>query len=138
MEMSKEKRKEFNKKLWWGPVESKELAEFMVKEVAKGFYVVAVIQAVVGLILFWPGLIVEAVIMAAVAYWLQKSKSKIPAIILLVLSALAVIGTAMSISGSAIGGTNIFLAVLLLWFSIRAFQATSKLGESSSPSTPNE
>ena len=131
MEMDKQKRKEFNKKTWWGPVDSKELAEYMVKEIVKAFYLVAVIEAVIG-VLFMPVLILNAVLFALVAYWLSKTRSQIAAIVLLLLSILAVLGTLMSIAIQSGGGVNLVLAVLLFWISIRAVQATGKLASTKS------
>lgn len=125
-EADKKKKREMNKKVWWGPIENKELAEHIVNETAKGFYILAGLQAIIGILLF-PGYILNAILLALIAYWMHKTKSRVAAIILLILSVLSVIGTLMAMVGEVIGGTNIILAILFLWLSIRATQATGKL-----------
>lgn len=147
--MTKEQRKELNKKVWTGPIENKELATYIVKETTKGFYVIAGLQIVGGIILGLIagaealiatiiGAVIGAAIIAGLAYWLQAKNSKIAAIILVILGVLSVIGSLGSIASGAAGVGSIAISVLTLWFAARAFQATSFLSKNAAKHTQAE
>ncbi|MCH8049144.1 hypothetical protein IH979_00290 [Patescibacteria group bacterium] len=123
---AKAKRKEMMKKFWFAKIYSKEQALFVTKEAAKGFYVLAAIQAVVGWFVSGPLALVDAALFAFFAFLMARFQSRLAAVILLVLSFLALLSTILNIALNSGGGTNFILAALLLWLSIRAVQATFK------------
>lgn len=135
--MSKEQRKELNKKVMKGPIENKELALHIVKETAKGFYALAGLQVLGAILLVAIGAdgyslgtaILGAAILALIAFWMQKSNSRIAAIILLILGVLSVLGSISLIASGASGLGGIIISVFMLWFGVRATQATGYLAK---------
>lgn len=101
-------------------------AKNMIRESAMGFYAVAGIQAVVSLLLGM-SMLLDAIIFASLAYWLQRSQSRVPATLLLGVAAIGVATTAMNQFGGGAGGRNIVLSLIVLWAAVRAVVATFKL-----------
>ncbi len=121
--LSREERRQLNKQVLWGPIQQEKLANFTVNEVAKAFYLLAVLKVVFGILFAWP-YILEGIVIAVVAFVLQKTKSRIAAGVLILIGALSIASTLMSIVTQNGGGVNLVIAILITWFSIRALQAT--------------
>lgn len=117
-----------NKNIWFAKIETKEDALLQIKNAAYSFYFVAALQVILGLF-FIPAAIIDGLIFALLAFLLMKFNSTAAAIILFLLSVSAVIFTAINKFGGGAGGTNIFLAIIIVWVSFRAMQATSKLSK---------
>lgn len=145
--MSKEQKKELNKKTMMGPVESKDMALHIVDQMAKAFYALAALQIIGGLTLTFLysagiGLFLSylfgAAIIAGIAYWLKSSNSRIAAIILCVLGVLSILGSLGSLSTGAYGAGSLAISVLTMWFAVRAYMATSFLAKQAMPSAPSK
>lgn len=143
--MSKEQKKELNKKTMMGPVENKDMALHIIDQMAKGFYALAALQALGGfvlMLLYSTGIglflsyLFGAAIIAGLAYWMKTSNSRIAAIILCILGVLSVLGSLVSIA-SGVGIAGLALSVLSLWFAVRGYMATSFIAKKSAPSTPS-
>jgi len=111
---------------WSFRVESIDDARKMVRESAMGFYAIAGIQAVVSLLLGM-SMLLDAVLFAGLAFWLQRRRSRVAASLLLGLAAISIVITAMNQFGGGTGGRNIVLSVIVLWAGVRAVVATYKL-----------
>lgn len=112
---------------WFGKIESREDALKVIKDSSNAFYVIAAIQAGIGVFLA-PSMILDGVIYAVLGFLLRKFNSRIVAVLLLLFSALAVFATVSNQFGrDGTGGSNIVLAVIILWAAVRAVQATFKL-----------
>lgn len=122
--MPKEERKKLMKKFWWGKVEDKKLAKFISSEAAKAFYVLAAIQLVIGWFINGPLALIDAVLFAGLAYLMVRFMSRVAAVILLVLSSLTIFTTFFNLALGGSGGTNLVLALLFFYMSIRATSAT--------------
>ena len=131
-ELAKKKKGLFSK------LETREDAVKSTRDCAYGFLVVAAIQALLGALIA-PSLLVDAAIMAVLALILLKWHSRTTAVLLLLMSLLALGVTVSNRLGvTAQGGNNIFLAVLMVLVSIRAIQATFTLhGRLAHPSAPS-
>ncbi len=116
------------KKMSWKDVLIKKIfnkahAEYVLGQVVKGVYAIAAIQILVAILIVFlegelymaVGAVADGLIYALLAFLAQRFKSRVAAVILLVVAVIAVIGSAV--------GANIILALLLLWFSIRITQA---------------
>ncbi|MDD5341895.1 MAG: hypothetical protein PHI73_00970 [Patescibacteria group bacterium] len=140
--MADQPTKKFN--LWLGKIETKEQALKVIKNVSLGFYFVAGLQILLGIIIGSWEIVVDGAIFAVFSFLFSKFKNRTLAIILLVLSCLALLSTGYNIVSSGLGGTNIILAIIMVWASIRAMQATAVLSKSNlltqnpppPPSTP--
>jgi hypothetical protein len=118
---------EDKKKGFFAPFASRDEALKGVKEFSTAFYVIAGIQGVVGYF-FAPTLIYDAVILAVLATALILWKSRVAAILLLILSTIILGTTVMSRLGMEdLGGTNVFLALILFWAAIKSVEGTFKL-----------
>ncbi|WP_052594573.1 hypothetical protein [Aureispira sp. CCB-QB1] len=105
-------------------IETKEDALGVIKETANGFFVVACLQIIIGIILM-PAIILDGVVLIVLGLLLRQLKSRVVAVILFLFSVIAFIMTIMNKFGiSSEGGGNIFLAGLMVYISIRAIQAT--------------
>lgn len=115
------------KNFWSGSfdkIETKDEALKIIKNTSNGFYFLAVLNIILGYFIVGISAIIDGVILAIMAFLLRKFNSKIAAIILLLLSIVGLIVTVTNkISGST-GGQNLVLAVIMIWLSIRAIQAT--------------
>ena len=125
--MSLMEQKPKKKNQWFGKIESREDALKVIKDSSNGFYVIAAIQAGIGVFLA-PSMILDGVIYAVLGFLLRKFNSRVVAVLLLLFSALSVFATASNQFGrGGTGGSNIVLAVIILWAAVRAVQATFKL-----------
>ncbi len=98
----------------------------MTKHSAYGFYFVAVLQGAIGFFVA-PALVTDALIYLVLAFFLHKFKSRIAAMLLLLLSGLVLFSTFENkFSGGGEGGNNIFLALIMIGVAIRAVEATFK------------
>ena len=114
------------RELWINKIKTIDQAKSIIRDTSKGFYAIAVIMALASFILGgW--LLLDSAICAGLGFWLQRRDSLIAATILLIYSLYAIIHTTMNKFGGGEGGRNIVLAVMVLWASIRAVQATYKL-----------
>lgn len=122
-----EERKTKAWKILFSRIDSHEKALQAAREAAKGFFLVAAVQGGIGLFLT-PAMLLDAALFAVFAGVLLKWKSRTAALLLLVLSAMSFLVTILNRMGiMAEGGTNIILATLVLWISLRAVEAAFKL-----------
>jgi len=99
----------------------------MIKECSMAFLFLALLQGVIGYYLA-PSLVLDAILFAVFTGILYQWKSRIAAIILLLLSLASVVVTLLTKFGYITdGGQNIFLAVIMLGAAIRSVEATFKL-----------
>lgn len=118
---------EGKKKGFFAPLASRDEALKGVKEYSAAFYVIAGIQALIGYFLA-PALIYDAVILAVLATALRLWNSRVAAVLLLIMSTLILGSTIMSRMGiEGMGGSNIFLALIVFWAAIRSVEAAFKL-----------
>ena len=111
---------------FFSKIETEEDARKTIKETAIAFYVLGGLQIILSTFI-GVSAIIDGALYVIFAFWLQKSNSRIVAVILLVLSGIGLIVTAINRFGGGQGGRNIFLALVVMWASIRAVQATFKL-----------
>lgn len=111
----------------FSPIVTRDAALKVIRSASFGFFIVAAIQGGVGVFLS-PDMLIDATLFAVLAGILLKWKSRIAAVLLLVLSVMAFIVTILNLKAiMAEGGTNIFLAAIVMWISVRAVEATFKL-----------
>jgi len=129
-EVTKKKNALFSK------IETREDALKAVRDCAGGFFVVAAIQGVLGTLLF-PSMIIDAVLIAVLAFILRQWHSRFAAVVLLLMS-LVILGTTVAnrIGVTSQGGGNIFLAVLMVLVAFRSVQATFILAKKAPPAPP--
>lgn len=108
-------------------IETSDDALKAVRSTSAVFFVVAAIQAVVGFVLD-AGLWFDAIAFALFGFLLRRFNSRAAAVVLLLLAVLGLLVTfANKIGAGTGGGTNIFLAALVVGAGIRAVRATWKL-----------
>ncbi len=115
------------KNIWFGEIETREEALKVIKDASNGFYFFAGLQIVLGYFIMGASAIVDGVIFAVLAFLLRKFNSMVIAIFLLLLSVAGIVITGINRFGGGTGGRNIILAVIMVWVSVRAIQATFKL-----------
>jgi hypothetical protein len=118
---------EGDKRGWFSDIESREDAVAAVKQTATGFFVVAALQIALS---FWVGfaVILDAVVYIVGGLLLRRWHSRAAAVgLLLVAMAGAAVTVANAVGADLGGGTNILLAVVILWAAIRGVEATFKL-----------
>jgi hypothetical protein len=109
--------------IWWGPIESSEQVEKILKNIFWFVLIVSVLSAIImSLLGFYDGWI-DAILSSLVGLWLWKGRSLIASIILIILTGLSLVITFLSALRITEGGTNWILAVAALWLSIRGLQA---------------
>lgn len=115
---------------WFGKIETREEAIKIIKDCSYGFFSLAVLQAVIGFAL-GVSLWLDAILYFILGGILLKFKSRVAAILLLLLTSGALAMTFINKinpgPASEAGGTNLFLAVMMIWVSVRAIQATFRL-----------
>jgi|SRR3989344_2197731 len=115
---------------WYGKIETLEQALKVIKESAYGFFFISILQAGLGFAL-GASLWIDAIIFSVLAAVLLKFKSRVAAVFLLIFSSAATVVTFINKFSPEpnvqMGGTNIFLSLVILWAAIRAVQATFKL-----------
>lgn len=121
MEEKKKKSSMFAK------IESRDDALKVIKDTSIGFFFIAVLQAGLGFFIA-PSLMIDAVLYAILAGVLLKWKSRIAAVLLLLLAGGALVMTSLNMIGAtAMGGSNIILGLVILWAAVRAVEATFRL-----------
>src|SRR5688572_13978125 len=115
------------KKKFWGPIETIEDADKVCRDSANAFFFVAILQAVIGAFLA-PAMLIDAAAFAILAFLLRKLKSRVAAVLLLIVAGFVCISTVMNKINpeSAVGGSNIFLAIIIMMAAIRAVQGSFK------------
>jgi hypothetical protein len=120
------------KNSWFDKIETVEDCLSVIKDVSYGFFFVAFLQGVIGFAL-GANLWFDFAVYIILASILLKFKSRVAAVLLLLVTGLALVVTFLNrISPDpslASGGTNIFLAIIIVWASVRAVQATFKLNK---------
>ena len=116
-----------------GKIETEEDALAVIQGASEGFLFIALLLSLASFILGSDYLIDGAAYMI-LGLLLWRFKSRVIAVFLFLLSLLEVFTTMGNISSGS-GGTNIFLAAIVLWVSIRAVIATSKLHKLKQKST---
>jgi hypothetical protein len=108
-------------------IESRDDALNTVREASNGFFGLAALQAAIGFFLF-PAMITDAVILVILALGLRLWRSRIAAVLLLLMTGFGAVMTVLNKIGvTHQGGTNIFLAFIMLVVAVRAVEATFKL-----------
>ena len=121
MEEKKKKASMFAK------IDSRDDALKVIKDTSIGFFFIAVLQAGLGFFIA-PSLIIDAVLYAILAGVLLIWKSRIAAVLLLLLAGGALAMTFLNMIGiTAVGGNNVFLGLIIFWAAIKAVEATFKL-----------
>ena len=112
---------------WFSKIRDRDDAIKVAKDCGTGFFVIAAIQAAIGV---WiaPMLLIDAAIFAICGFFVRRSFSRTAAIIALLLSLIGVVTTFVNKFGESVGGgNNIILALIVLWAAIRSVEATFKL-----------
>ena len=108
-------------------IETREEALRLVRDTAVAFFVLAGLQAVIGYFLA-PSVLIDAAVIGILALFLLKGRSRVAALLLLVVSLAEATVTVLNRLGmSSQGGTNVFLAVIMVIAAFRAVEATFKL-----------
>jgi uncharacterized membrane protein len=108
-------------------IESRDDAVKTVREAANAFFFLAALQAAVGFFLF-PAMITDAVILCVLGLVLRMWYSRVAAVLLLLVTGTQGLVTVLNRFGvTTHGGTNIFLAFIMLVIAVRAVEATFKL-----------
>jgi len=116
------KKKKDIKEIWINKIDTKEAALLVIRECSYGFYFVAAFAAVASIFL-GASFLIDGIIFAACAFLLSKFKHVLLAFILFFLSGAGLVTTIIN-SFHGKSGSNIFLAIVLVWISVRAIQAT--------------
>jgi hypothetical protein len=122
------------KKGLFSRIETRQDALKQVRDAALGFLFVAGLFGLAGLLL-GPALLGDAVILAVLGLILMKCHSRMAAVLLLLISLGQAGVTVLNRLGvTAMGGKNIFLAIIMVIVAVRAVEATFKLhGRFASP-----
>jgi hypothetical protein len=107
----------------WSKIETRDDALKVVKDVSIAFYVLAALQAIIGLF-YDQSLLMDAALYVLLAFLLQRFRSRVVAVVLLAFALLAMLFTGQNIVGGGPGGNNIILALIMTWAAVRAIQAT--------------
>ena len=110
-----------------GKIETEEDALIMIQGASEGFLFIALLLCLASLFL-GPDYLIDGAAYMILGLLLWRFKSRIIAVLLILLSLLKVLVTIGDLPGAS-GGTKIFLPLIVLWVSIRAFKAASKLHE---------
>jgi hypothetical protein len=115
------------KKKFWGPIDTIEDADKVCRDSANAFFFVAILQGAIGAF-FAPAMLIDAAAFAILAFLLRKLKSRVAAVLLLIVAGFVCISTVMNKINpeSAVGGSNIFLAIIIMMAAIRAVQGSFK------------
>jgi len=120
----------------WGKINTKEEAVKVIKDISNGVYALSAITFLASFILGL-SLIIDAILMGLLAFLLRKYKSRVFGVILFFYSLVVLSVTAFNrLGGEFGGGSNLILALIFVWFGIRALQATFKLHELISTTPP--
>lgn len=110
-------------------IDTREEALRVIGEAAKVFYVMAALQFVIGVVfLEYYSVFLDCIALLALGFLLKRYNSRFCAMILFLFSLGLSIMTILNMAKvTHVGGTNIFLALLLLYMSFRSIQATFTL-----------
>jgi hypothetical protein len=108
------------------PIVSREEALLVVRDAARACYVLAGLSFLAALVLGW-GVLLDAVVYAVLGGWLQHSRSRVAAGLLLAVSGASLVMTVLAYLKIVPGGRNLFLAVLVALVALRAWDATTTL-----------
>jgi hypothetical protein len=115
------------KKGLFSSIDSREDALKMTRDAAWGFLFVAALQALLGFLIA-PSVLIDAAVLALLGSVLMKWHSRAAAVLLLLVSIGQATVTVLNQMGvTAIGGKNIYLAIIMVIVSVRAVEATFKL-----------
>ena len=125
------------KKKFWAPIETIEDADKVCRDSANAFFFVAILQGVIGAFLA-PAMLLDAAAFAILAFLLRKLKSRVAAVLLLIVAGFVCISTVMNKINpdSASGGSNIFLAIIIMLAAVRAVQGSFKYHSMKASSVP--
>jgi hypothetical protein len=120
---------------WFKAIQTREEALKTINSTSACFFMVAGLQAAIGLLLssyagggFDPAdFLVNAVLYVVFAAWLRWGRSRIAAVILLFIAIAALAMTVGAQLKIIKGGQNIWLAVIVFWAAVKAVEATFKL-----------
>lgn len=121
-----EKFSKFKKNSMFGKIKTKEDALKVIKESSNGFFILAGIQAVLGYFVVGFSALIDAGIYALLAFFLKRFKSRVSAVILLIVSLLSLFVTFINKVENAQGGRNTLLAIMVVFVAFRSIQATFK------------
>ncbi|MFH1182344.1 MAG: hypothetical protein V1702_05270 [Candidatus Woesearchaeota archaeon] len=121
--MEKDRKKELTYKFW--KVQNKEEAEYVIKQCSYGFLFVAGLNIVIGFLIS-AATILDGVIYLVLGLLLLFLKSRIVAILLLLVSGVGIVSTFLNSIGITYGGSNIFLAVIIAYFAVASVYVTFK------------
>jgi len=120
--------KQNSEKIIPGKIDTRAEAEKIIRDTSIAFFLVAAMQIIFGLFIPHTAMIVDGVIFGLLTYFLRHYKSKAAAITLLVFSLVTIAVTFINlIDEQRRGGSNIFLAAIMLYLSIRALMAVNKI-----------
>jgi RNA recognition motif-containing protein len=121
-----EKKKQLNFAFW--KIKNKEESEYVIKKNSYGFIFLGLLMILMG---FWINaeIILNGLIFLVLGLLLFWLKSKIISILLLSSSVLVTIATLKNSMSTASGGTNIGLAIIILYAAIASVYATFKRGK---------
>lgn len=112
---------------WFSKIRDRDDAIKVAKDCGTGFFVIAGIQAAIGVWLA-PMLLIDAALFAICGFFIRRSFSRSAAVIALLLSLITVVTTFVNIIGESVGGgNNIILALIVFWAAVRSVEATFKL-----------
>ncbi len=107
----------------WSPINTSADANAAFDYSIKGLYIFAVGSICIAIVAGTdPLLIANGIVYGLIAFWLQKTKSKVPAYILAIFTGLSALAGLMD--GNIV---RIIFFGLMCWLSIRAIQAISKM-----------
>jgi hypothetical protein len=115
------------------PIVSREEALLVVRDAARACYVVAGLSLLAATVLGW-GILLDAVVYAALGGWLQHSRSRVAAALLLAVSGASLVMTVLAYLKIVAGGRNLLLAAIVALVALRAWDATTRLASSSQKS----
>ena len=108
-------------------IETREDALKIVRDAAVAFFVLAGLQALIGYFLA-PSILIDAGVIAILDLFLMKGRSRVAALLLLLVSLGEAAVTVLNrLGATSQGGTNVFLAVIMVIAAFRAVEATFKL-----------
>jgi len=121
------------KQILFSKIENRSDAERMTQACAYGFFTIAILQGAFGLLfpITNKALILDAIVWLILGLLILKIKSRIAATIALLMSLISLFVTFQNkiTPDQGMGGSNIILAIIIFLVSIRALEATVKLGE---------
>ncbi len=121
------------KSKWFAAIVTREEALKTINDTANGFFVVAAIQAGLGLFLMnsnssvGADVLIDVPLYVGLAAWLRWGRSRTAAVLLLIIASISAATTIMAQFKIIDGGKNMILAAIVLWAAIKAVEATFKL-----------